>query len=397
MNILNNVPMKKIVLVTAAALLTAACGVPAQENWATRMADAEMRRAPQAWQLDFRQKLKWDYTFGLEGLAFIQLAEATGDARYARYIEAYADTMINEQGEIRTYRTENYNLDHLNPGKMLFDLYATTRKEKYRKAIERLRAQLATQPRTSDGGFWHKQRYPHQRWLDGLYMGAPFYAQCIAFFDEPDSLYDDVVDQFTTVAAHTYDPATGLFRHAWDESRAQRWADPTTGQSPYAWGRAMGWFAMALVDALDLIPPEHPRRGELTAILTTVAEGVARYQDPASGVWYQILDLGGRERNYLEATASCMFAYALFKGVASGYLDPSYRAVADRAFDGVLKTFVETGDDGLLNLTQCCAVAGLGGEPYRDGSYEYYMSEPVRNNDPKGVGPFIMAALWRER
>ncbi|MDR0667555.1 MAG: glycoside hydrolase family 88 protein [Prevotellaceae bacterium] len=389
--------MKKMILAMTAVALATACGIPAQENWAVRMADAEMRRAPQAWQLDFQQKLKWDYTFGLEGLAFIRLAEATGDARYADYIEAYADTMINEQGEIRTYKTENYNLDHLNQGKMLFDLYATTHKEKYRKALERLRAQLATQPRTSDGGFWHKQRYPHQRWLDGLYMGAPFYAQCIGFFDEPDSLYDDVVDQFTTVAKHTYDPATGLFRHAWDESRAQRWADSATGRSPYAWGRAMGWFAMALVDALDAIPAGHPRRSELTAILATVAEGVARYQDPASGVWFQILDLGGRERNYLEATASCMFAYALFKAVANGYLDPSYRAVADRAFDGILKTFVETGDDGLLNLTHCCAVAGLGGEPYRDGSYDYYMSEPVRSNDPKGVGPFIMAALWRER
>jgi unsaturated rhamnogalacturonyl hydrolase len=356
------------------------------------MAQSEMRRAPEAWQLDFRDKPKWDYTFGLEGQAFLQLAEATGDTTYFNYIEAYADTMINDLGEIRTYKLSNYNIDHLNPGKMLFALYDKTHKPKYLKALELLRSQISTHPRTSEDGFWHKLRYPHQMWLDGLYMGAPFYAQCIGYFHEPDSHYDDVINQFAIAARRTFDPATGLFRHAYDESREQQWSDPVTGQSAYVWGRAMGWFGMALVDVLDFIPVDHPRRGELIAILNTVAEGVKKYQQP-SGVWYQLIDMGGCERNYLEATCSCMFAYTLQKAVNKGYIDVLYKETAKAAWEGILNTFVETDAQGNVHLTQCCAVAGLGGEPYRDGSYDYYMSEPIRSNDAKGVGPFIMTAL----
>ncbi|MDR0729467.1 MAG: glycoside hydrolase family 88 protein [Prevotellaceae bacterium] len=388
--------MKKIMLIAVITAVLTGCVSPEGEmSWAVRMADSEMQRAPEAWQLDFQKKLKWDYTFGLEGMAFIQLSEATGNAKYFHYIEAYADTMINDRGEIRTYKLSNYNIDHLNPGKMLFALYEKTHKEKYKKALELLYSQLKTHPRTSEGGFWHKLRYPHQMWLDGLYMGAPFYAQCIGFFHEPDSLYDDVINQFVIVAQRTRDPASGLFRHAYDESREQRWADPATGQSAYAWGRAMGWFAMALVDVLDFIPIDHPRRGELIAILNTVAEGAKKYQNP-DGVWYQILDLGGREKNYAEATCSCMFAYALLKATGKGYINASYRETAMKAWEGILNTFVKEDDAGALHLTQCCAVAGLGGDPYRDGSYDYYMSEPVRSNDPKGVGPFIMASLLME-
>jgi unsaturated rhamnogalacturonyl hydrolase len=300
--------------------------------------------------------------------------------------------MINDNGEIRTYKVSNYNIDHLKSGKMLFALYDKTHKEKYKKALLLLRSQLDTHPRTGENGFWHKLRYPHQMWLDGLYMGAPFYAQCIGYFNEPDSLYDDVINQFVVVARRTYDPATGLFRHAYDESREQYWADTLTGQSPYAWGRAMGWFAMALVDVLDFIPAAHPRRSELTGILNTVVEGVKKYQN-ANGVWYQILDLGGCERNYEEATCSCMFTYALLKATGKGYIDASYKEIAIKAYKGILNTFVKEDESNALHLTQCCAVAGLGGDPYRDGSYDYYMSEPVRDNDAKGVGPFIMASL----
>lgn len=382
-----------LLLTAYCLLLTAGCSSPSGTSWAERMAQSEMQRAPEAWQLDFQKKLKWDYTFGLEGQAFIQLAEATGDTRYFDYIEAYADTMINDNGEIRTYKLSNYNIDHLNPGKMLFALYDKTHKEKYRKALELLRSQIRTHPRIREGGFWHKLRYPHQMWLDGLYMGAPFYAQCVGYFHEPDSLYDDIINQFAVAARRTYDPATGLFRHAYDESREQRWSDPVTGQSRYVWGRAMGWFAMALVDVLDFIPATHPRRSELITILNSVVEGVKKYQQE-SGVWHQIIDLGGCERNYLEATCSCMFAYALLKAVGKGYIDASYKETAKAAYKGILNTFVETDTHGQLHLTQCCAVAGLGGEPYRDGSYDYYMSEPIRSNDAKGVGPFIMASLW---
>jgi unsaturated rhamnogalacturonyl hydrolase len=378
------------------SLLIVGCAPSSGTSWAVRMARSEMQRAPEAWQLDFREEPKWDYTFGLEGQAFIQLSEATGDMKYFDYIEAYADAMINDLGEIRTYKLSNYNIDHLNPGKMLFALYEKTNKEKYKKALELLRAQISTHPRINEGGFWHKLRYPHQMWLDGLYMGAPFYAQCIGYFHEPDSLYDDVINQFAIAARRTCDSASGLFRHAYDESRTQRWADPVTGQSRYVWGRAMGWFAMALVDVLDFIPATHPRRSELITILNSVVEGVKKYQQE-SGVWYQILDLGGREKNYLEATCSCMFAYTLLKAVSKGYINASYKEIAKKAYEGILNTFVETDTHGQIHLTQCCAVAGLGGEPYRDGSYGYYMSEPIRSNDAKGVGPFIMASLWYDR
>ncbi len=362
-------------------------------SWAVRMADSEMKRHPEAWQLDFQKAPKWDYTLGLEGLAFVQLSEKTGDAKYFNYIEAYADTMINEVGEINTYKLSNYNIDHLNPGKMLFVIYDKTHKEKYKKALDLLREQINSHPRTSEGGFWHKARYPYQMWLDGLYMGAPFYAECIKRNHEPDSLYDDVINQFVFVARHTYDSATGLFRHAWDESHSQAWADPVTGQASQVWGRAMGWYAMALVDVLDFIPPAHPRRDSLINILNVVAKGIRQYQDPATGVWWQVMDKGGKEGNYLEATCSSMFVYALLKAVKYNYVENAYLSIAERGYNGILDNFIKVDENGLVNLTKCCAVAGLGGEPYRSGTYEYYLSEPIRDNDTKGVGPFIMASI----
>ncbi len=390
--------MKKRNLLIAlfSGLLATSCNT-GNGSWAVRLADSEMVRVPQAWQLDYQTKLKWDYTLGLEGQAFLQLADATGDRKYLYYIEAYADTMINDNGEILTYKKLNYNIDHLNPGKMLFALSDRMHKEKYHRALDTLYSQIATHPRTSEGGFWHKGRYPHQMWLDGLYMGAPFYAECIQRFHEPDSLYDDVINQFVIVAKHTYDPATGLYRHAWDESREQRWADPVTGQASQVWGRAMGWFAMALVDVLDFIPANHPRRGELIGILKTVSQGIEKYQDAKTGVWYQVMDKGDDGRNYLEATCSSMFVYALLKAVDKEYIETNYLGVAKKGYEGILKTFITVDGNGLVSLNQCCAVAGLGGEPYRDGSYDYYLSEPIRSNDAKGVGPFIMASLLYEK
>ncbi len=382
--------MRSLFLLSALLILTSSC--KQETSWAVRMADSEMARNPEAWQLDYQKKLKWDYTLGLEGQAFIQLSEKTGDQKYFDYMEAYADTMINEAGEIKTYKLSNYNIDHLNPGKMLFAIYDKAPKEKYAKALAMLRDQINTHPRTSERGFWHKARYPHQMWLDGLYMGSPFYAECIQRFHEPDSLYDDVINQFILAAKYTYDPATGLFRHAWDESREQAWADKVTGQASQVWGRAMGWYAMALVDVLDFIPAAHPRRDSLIAILNTVVQGVAKYQD-STGVWWQVMDKGGMEGNYLESTCSAMFTYALLKGVKNNYIDHSYLNVAKKAYTGILQQFIEIDEAGLVNLTKCCAVAGLGGDPYRSGTYEYYLSEPIRNNDAKGVGPFIMASL----
>ena len=322
----------------------------------------------------------------------IQLWKISKDERYFKYASLYADKMIGENGEISGYKLEEQNMDVLNSGKYLFELYTVKKEEKYRKALILLRDQLKTQPRTTEGGFWHKQRYPNQMWLDGIYMGAPFYAQCALTFRES-TLFDDVVAQFVIVHKHTYDPKSGLNYHGWDESRKQQWADPKTGCSPNFWGRAEGWYAMALVDVLDYLPMDHAGRPKILAILKQVTDGIKKYQDPKTGLWYQVLDQGEKEGNYLEATASCMFTYTLLKAARKGYISQDKKVVALKAYAGILKNLIASNSDGTISLTKCCAVAGLGGSPYRSGSYEYYIKELVRDNDPKGVGPFIMASL----
>lgn len=371
----------------------------AEKPWSVRMADSEMARTPDPLLLDVVDKPKWEYTQGLVLKAILELWRRTGEERYWDYARAYYDGMIAADGTIKTYVLAEYNIDRINPGKALFLLLERTREEKYRKAIELLRRQLREHPRTSEGGFWHKQRYPHQMWLDGLYMGAPFLAQYASAFGEP-AAFDDVITQFVLMERHARDPQTGLLYHGWDESRQQKWADPATGRSPAFWGRAMGWYAMGLVDALDFVPAEHPRRGELVAILRRLAEAVVRYQDPESGVWYQVVDAGRREGNYREASVSAMLSYALLKGARLGYLDESQREAGRRAHEGILKEFVRVDEQGRVNLDRVCQVAGLGGDPekerYRSGTFDYYVGERIRSNDPKGVGPFILASLERE-
>jgi len=308
------------------------------------------------------------------------------------YAKAYADQFISEDGIISGYKRSDFNIDKLNSGKFLFELYINTKDEHYKKAIFILRDQLKEHPRTSEGGFWHKLRYPHQMWLDGLYMGAPFYAQFGKEFNEP-AVFDDVVNQFVTVHKHTFDTITGLNYHGWNESKEQQWANLQTGCSPNFWGRAEGWYAMALVDVLDFIPENHSGRTKLLEILNQVAAGIKSVQDNESGLWYQVLDKGTQKGNYLEASASCMFVYSLLKATRLNYIDKEYRLVAEKGYEGILKNFIEENNDGTISLTNVCSVAGLGGTPYRNGTYEYYIGEPVRDNDPKGVGPFILASL----
>jgi unsaturated rhamnogalacturonyl hydrolase len=367
------------------------------ESWSVRMADSEMKRFPESWMLDFSSRPKWAYCQGLVCKAMLELWGHIGDTKYYEYALSYADTMITEGGVIRTYDAKAYNIDNINSGKILFTLYTETGDEKYKKAIDTLRGQMRTHPRTSEGGFWHKLRYPHQMWLDGIYMGSPFLAQYAREFNEP-ALFDDVVNQINIMAKHSYDPQTGLFYHGWDESREQQWANKETGQSPNFWGRSMGWFAMALVDVLDFLPEDHQGRDEVIDLVMTVAKGITKYQDNRSGVWYQVIDQGNREGNYLEATASCMFVYFLYKAVRKGYIDKSFLVAADKGYQGILKIFIRENQDGTISLTNCCSVAGLGGSPvYRDGSFKYYVSEPVRDNDPKGTGPFILAGIEQEK
>jgi unsaturated rhamnogalacturonyl hydrolase len=352
--------------------------------WSVRLAESVMRR-------DSIVHPQWDYVAGVVLLGMHRVGERTGDPRFAHYVKANIDRLVGPDGTIATYNLDEFNLDQINEGKLLFPLYQRTHDERYRKAIATLRAQLRQHPRTSEGGFWHKKTYPRQMWLDGLYMAEPFYAQYARELDDP-AAFDDVAKQFLLAARHTRDPRTGLLYHGWDESRTQPWADSLTGVSPSFWGRAVGWYAMALVDVLDFLPATHRDRAELIRVLQDLARAVRDVQDPVSGLWYDVLDQPNRSGNYHEASASSMFVYALAKGARKGYLSADYRDVATRGFDGIIRELVTTDSHGLVSLNGIVSVSGLGGKQNRSGTYAYYMSEPVVSNDPKGVGALILAA-----
>ena len=358
---------------------------------AERMAATAMTRWKNSWEVDPARTERWSYEHGvlLKGVENVWLN--TADGKYFKFIQQSIDRFVTDDGTIRTYKIDDYNLDNINEGKLLLTLYRVTEKEKYKKAADQLRQQLKGQPRTHEGGFWHKKIYPFQMWLDGLYMGEPFYAEYAATFHD-DAAFDDIAKQFVWMEAHARDPKTGLLYHGWDESKQQRWANPQTGLSPNFWGRAIGWYAMALVDTLDYFPENHPQRVALVAILKRLAPAIEKYQDAKSGLWYLILDKPGEKGNYLEASAACMFVYALAKGVERGYLADSYLAVAQKGYQGILNQFVKTDANGQLNLEGTVGGAGLGGNPYRDGSYQYYIGEKIVTNDPKGMGAFLMAA-----
>lgn len=362
-----------------------------QKPWSVRMAESEMVRNPESWQVDFQPSLKWDYCHGLELGAMMDVYDRYGDAKFYEYALAYADTMVNEDGTIKKYKLTDYSLDRINSGKMLFRIYEQTKEEKYKKALDLLRSQFEGQPRNADGGFWHKKVYPNQMWLDGLYMGTPFLAEYAYRNNEPQA-YQEVINQIKIVARHTYDPANGLFRHACDVSKREKWADKETGQSQHCWGRALGWYAMAIVDDLDFIPQHEPGRDSVLVILNHIAKMLKKYQSP-EGLWYQVMDKSGEPGNYLESSCSAMFVYSLFKAVRKGYIPSSYFAVARKGYEGILNEFIKVDENGLVSITKACAVAGLGGKNYRMGDYDYYIHEQIRDNDPKAVGPFILASL----
>lgn len=381
--------MKKILYLAVIALIFNQ--VILAQSTAIRFANSEMKRSPEAWQLDHGKRLYFGYAQGVGTLAMLKVWKATGDDKYLNYVVEWADTLINDEGEIHLYHVETYNIDYINSGKVLFDVYRETGNQKYKLAMDRLVNQMKNHPRTHEGVFWHKLIYQHQIWLDGLYMGSPFLAQYAVTFNRPD-LIDDVINQFIICAKHTYDEATGLYYHAWDESRNQLWANKETGQSPNFWGRSIGWWFMALVDVLDFIPEDHPQRHELINMIQELVDTIPRYQDK-TGLWYQILDQGNREGNYLEASVSSMFMYSIAKAVNKGYIDTKYRAIAEKAYNGLMNELIVVNEDNTLTLTQCNSVGGLGGNPYRDGSFEYYISEKIRDNDAKATGPFIMGCL----
>lgn len=381
--------MKKILLISMALLVSLSM---LAQKMSVKMAESEMARFPELWQYDHGKRLYFGYTQGLGGTTFLKMWKATGNKKYYDYVQKWGNEIVDENGTIHLYKMEDYNLDFINSGKVLLSLYNETREMKYRVAMYSLLQQFDKHPRTKDGGFWHKKRYEHQMWLDGLYMASPYLAEYGVTFGKPE-LIEETIDQLLLVAKHTYDEKTGLFYHAWDESRTQKWADKVTGKSPNFWGRSIGWYAMALVDDMDFIQPENPRRAEVLKIVKKLADGMLKYQYKKTGLWYQVVDQGGREGNYQEASVSSMMMYFYAKATNKGYLPASYRKAALKAFKGIKKHLIVKNADGTISLTKCCAVAGLGGDPYRDGSYEYYIHESIRDNDGKATGPFIMGCL----
>jgi unsaturated rhamnogalacturonyl hydrolase len=360
--------------------------------WSVRMTNSFIAQNPDTiWYAGIPKSLNWDYERGvvLEGIH--QVFVKTRDQRYADYIRKQIDQFVNVDGSIRTYDYSTFNLDNIATGRLLLALFHTTRDPKYKIAADTLRKQLQNQPRTREGGFWHKKIYPYQMWLDGLYMAEPFYAEYASTFNEQ-SNFDDIANQFIFMEQHARDTATGLLFHGWDESKQQRWANPSTGCSPSFWGRALGWYAMGLVDVLDWFPLNHPKRHALEVILQRLAAALTKNRDTTTGLWYQVVDKPQRSGNYPEASASCMAVYALAKGARLGYFDSSYLTIARDAFKDITSGFVTEDNKGKLSLHHTCQSSGLGNQPYRDGSYEYYMSEPQRTNDFKGIGAFIMAA-----
>jgi unsaturated rhamnogalacturonyl hydrolase len=369
--------------------------------WSVRMAESEIYRQDDSLVYSpAYPKGNWNYQTGLFLKALLDLQQAFGggggDTHYYNYVKRVVDSYVLEDGSIKTYQLEDYNIDNINSGKVLLTLYKTSHEDKYRKAAFLIRKQLSEQPRTKSGGFWHKKIYPWQIWLDGIYMEAPFYLEFSKMFDQPAG-YEDVINQILLIDVHTRDPRTGLRYHGWDESNGQKWADPVTGCSPGFWGRAMGWYSMALVDILDYLPADFPRREQIVFILNDLNKAIMKYQDKKTGLWYQVLDQGDRTGNYHEASASAMFVYTLAKSAQMNYSDSTCWQAALKGYRGIIDNLVSVTPNGLVNLNQVCSVAGLGGNPYRDGTYGYYISEPVVSNDLKGVGPFILAAMQMEK
>ena len=374
-------------------------------NWSKRLADSELDRKTllyhvDGWDTNRERDPKFEYDIiGLLPVSYDELNKAAPASRYADVLPHVTGSFIAEDGEIARYKMSNFNIDNIAPGVGVLRLWENTGEERYKLAAERLRHHLEEHPRTSGGAFWHKQRYPWQLWLDGVYMGMPFLAQYAALFEEGEQQHEswsEVVKEFQITREQLRDSETGLYYHAWDEKHQQDWADPDTGLSEHFWGRGFGWLTMAIVDVLDFIPEEETElRQPLLDMIQEIAADLKRWQDPETGTWWQIMDRPGAAGNYRESSASSMFTYFYAKAIRNGYLDDRYRSVAQKAYDGLIDEFMLVHADGSVSLTNICLVAGLGFG--RDGSYHYYMSEPVWENDPKGTGPFILAGIEMHR
>ncbi len=361
------------------------------------------KSSPQApvWNIEkirHGQKPSWNYVDGCMIKAILELYHIRKDSRYLAFADAFIDYFVQEDGSILSYDPKEYNLDNVNAGKTLFDLYRLTGREKYRRAIDTVYSQLQGQPRTSTGNFWHKQIYPNQVWLDGLYMAQPFYMQYELTFHQGENCQDSF-QQFLTVYDRMRDLRNGLYYHAYDDSRQSFWCDKVTGLSDSFWLRAMGWYAMALIDTMEILPDSMASEREtLGRMYRELIDAMLPYQDEASGMWYQVVNRGGISPNYLETSGSAIFAYAIMKSVRLGFLPDSYFAFGKKAFDGICNTYLSE-KDGELQLGGICLVAGLGNKEMREGTFDYYMREPIVQNDAKGVAPLVLAyveVLYRQ-
>jgi unsaturated rhamnogalacturonyl hydrolase len=344
--------------------------------------------------------MRWHYEHGLVIQGCLLTGNLYNDTTLYDWAYGMYDSLIGRDGEISTYRLGEYNLDQINAGRNLFELYRRSGEKRFFLAAKTLKEQLETQPRTLSGVYWHKEIYPWQIWLDGVYMQGPFYAQYCKEFGK-ESGFDDIAGQILVVYNTLRDSSSGLLYHAYDESRGQRWSDKDTGLSPHFWGRAMGWFCMAVLDTLDYIPLDHRDREALCGIVRTLIPSFLKVQDE-SGMWFQVLDRGNLKGNYLETSCSSMFSYTLYKAVRTGIVSEAnlqdlYRKQANLAMGCIREKYLRQDSDGYLHLGGICSVAGLGGNPYRDGSFHYYIREKVVEDDFKGVGPFILACTEEER
>jgi unsaturated rhamnogalacturonyl hydrolase len=362
-------------------------------KWSVRMANTVLKRSDSLIYYVDRSP-KWAYDVALLGMAVDRLGNV--DPKYSKYMETWVNYFVKPDGSVIDYRLKEYNLDRIFPGRNVITVYKRNPDPKYKIALDNFIEQLKTHPKTNSGGYWHKNIYPWQMWLDGIFMASTYMAQYAKEFNEP-QWFDVATTQTKMIYEKTLDPNSGLLFHAWDESRSQKWCDPVTGQSQYPWSRAMGWYILAIEDILEYLPENHPDRAALIAILKKTCDALVKVRDPKTGIWYQVLNQGGREGNYLEGSGSAMYAYAFARGAHKGYLDKKYLDIAHSAFDGILKELITVDNNGLITMHNICGGCGLGGNPYRDGSYEYYVNEKRIDNDTKGVAPFIMAAIELDR
>ena len=362
-------------------------------NWPDKIIESTMRFYPDATTLTINSPGKWNYEVGIFLSAmYVQSRKANNDS-YLQYIKKWADRFINAEGKIDSafYPVKEYKLDDIIPGRPALFLYEATREEKYKTVADQLADQLVHQPKTTDGGYWHKKIYPNQMWLDGIYMGDVFSSHYASLFNHPE-FFHEAIHQIKLIDKHTTDAKTGLMYHGWDESKNNVWADQQTGTSPEFWARAIGWYITALVECLDYIPENHPERKDVIAILQKLAKSVLRYQDAHSHLWYQVVDKGNEKGNWIETSGSAMFTYAFAKGFRKGYLDKSYRSAAQKAFDALINSYVYFDDTGKLYLDQTVKVGTLNVKSSK-GDYNYYISTERRINDYKGLGALLYASM----